>query len=249
MEFKLFGSKPYILSIILTCSPYHFLDSGEGSTAGTWISGIFALWHKIGHLLSLLYVGGFGQRRDSILGYLRLLRIDGSCIIHSCFQRRQRTWLSQLSLAYTSFSSCQTRSKWRWRSQAWCCPWIVKRGEISPVTEGRRVIVGPICLSLHNQPSSCTELVCGKKGSKNNIPCISEPMSVSGPGTWIGRWSCCISCTTVMRISCPFEASQQILIWHRWALNSSWKVQGGVYWYWETMGWPDSFSPCSTWSS
>lgn len=93
-----------------------------------------------------------------------VLRVDGFCIIYWCFQRWQRTWLSQLCLACTSFSSCQTRSRWRWRSQAWCCPWIVKRGEVSPDTEVWGVIVGAVCWGLHNQPSSCTELVWTAKG-------------------------------------------------------------------------------------
>ena len=172
-----------------------------------------------------------------------VLGVDGFCIIYWCFQRWQRTWLSQLCLAYTSFSSCQTRSKWRWRSRVWCCPWIVKRGEVSPDTEVWRVIVGAVCWDLHNQPSSYTELVWRGKGSKTSIPRVSKPDSVSGPGTWIGHWSCCISYTTVMRISCPCEASRRIPMWHRWAPNSFWKVHGWGQWYWERTGGPVTLFP------
>lgn len=106
-------------------------------------------------------------------------------------------------------------------------------------------VVGATYWGLHNQLSSCTELVWGERGSKNSIPHISEAETVSGSGTWIGHWNCCISCTTVMRISCPFEVSQQTLIWHRWALSSFWKVHGWGYWYWERMQGLDTLCPCA----
>lgn len=111
-------------------------------------------------------MGRFGQRGQGILGNLSMLRIDGSCVTHSCFQRWQRTWLSQICLACTSFSSCQIRSRWKWRSQVWCYPWIVKRGESSFDTEVWRVMVGAICWGLCDQPSSCTalSLSVGRKG-------------------------------------------------------------------------------------
>lgn len=66
------------------------------------------------------------------------LRISGLMVLmyftHLYFQIWQRTLLNQLCLAYTYSSSCQTKSRWRWRTQVWCCLWIVRRGEISSVT-------------------------------------------------------------------------------------------------------------------
>lgn len=183
---------------------------------------MFWALYPLRHLLSLsFYLPICEDLTEEGQGWenLRMLRSNQVLmyIIHSYFQIWLRTLLNQLCLAYTSSSGCQTKSRWRWRTQVWCCLWTVKNGK-----DPRRLRVIPWLVLVLPEP------VCGEQGEACQLVLM---WTLSGPGTWLGHWSCCISCTTVMRTNCRFEASQQTMIWHRWALNSYWKVHGRGYWY------------------
>lgn len=77
MGFKLFNPKVHIISIIPTCSPFYFLASGNKLQHVPESLG-YLPFGKFGHLLSLFYMGAFGQRGWGIFGDWR---IDGFCIL------------------------------------------------------------------------------------------------------------------------------------------------------------------------